>query len=459
MTLFETVQALEAKNITIALDLGVHQSCALDSNCPLAVQLRKLIADAGITLEELLEGYQEVTAPDPVDMDRVLPAVSAILHMHLLGQEMHINLGEDATHEFGVAVKRKIEELEHGIYTLRGIGRTLYSSYLAEIRRSRDNGSLPQLSFTVTELLTANCLITSRDRKYVFIFPAEYRPRYIVHRHTRHQLSDEDAKSLERNIYIKFTINQNHNFFRADTITSDGRKFRHYHGNGQYDCWGEVTLPNRWDGHLSSLTRLNHTLIMSLGTINRGSVLDNDPPHMPDVEDLMENSTELGREGEVSEHPVEQPTRGRGWGGRARNTPTQIARDRVEALARGTGNQPAPEGEPPPPFEIPRGLTPEEERMRRFNITNPPRDMRIICNLCGEQAGEHFGHGTECRRDHRPRRTQGRQPVVSPLDEEMMRRYGRAVVDGDHDTICALCGERLGNHYGTRAEVCPRDHR
>ena len=50
---------------------------------------------------------------------------------------------------------------------------------------------------------------------------------------------------------------------------------------------------------------------------------------------------------------------------------------------------------------------------------------------------------------------------VLTLDEEMMRRWGRTNLGrgrpGNNEEICALCGERLGDHYGQRVEVCPRD--
>ena len=57
MNLSQTVQALEANGVVVALDCGVHGYCDINSNCPVAVQLRKFIHESGVTLEELLTGY------------------------------------------------------------------------------------------------------------------------------------------------------------------------------------------------------------------------------------------------------------------------------------------------------------------------------------------------------------------------------------------------------------------
>lgn len=372
MNLHETVRALEAKNIIVALDIGVHQYCALDSNCPLAVQLRKLIADAGITLEELLEGYQAVTAPDPVD--NTLPQVDSILHIKVMGKAISLDMEDVVSGRIQTAVRGKLRELDSCRSDLGTVGRMLYQSYLAEIRKQRDSTTLPQLTYSISALLDANCLITSREGRYNFLFPVRYRPRYIVRRHVRYQLLNRDVRDLERDIYIKFIIGQNDAVLRADTITQNGRKFHHYHGNDVYDCWGDVSLPHRWDKTLTSLARLAYTLILSLGTINRDSILLNTPRDMPHVNDLMDRSTELGEEGEVSEHPIEQPTERRRWGGTARGGQRQTAATGIRTL--------------------------EEERMGRWGMPEPPRDMNLVCNLCGERAGEHFRDGTLCPRDH-----------------------------------------------------------
>ena len=65
MNLAQTIQALEANNIVTALDCGVHQYCDVNSNCPLAVELRRIVTESELTLEQLLEGYAASQEPPP----------------------------------------------------------------------------------------------------------------------------------------------------------------------------------------------------------------------------------------------------------------------------------------------------------------------------------------------------------------------------------------------------------
>jgi len=169
--------------------------------------------------------------------------------------------------------------------------------------------------------------------KYEFLFGAEYRPHYIVRDAIRYQLSQNDINSLRQNIFISFIIN------RANIVNSvmvlkrpQGTKFTHYHGDTHYDCWGNVPLPSHWDRSLQSLRRVANSLASSLTTINYNSILLSHPPGRPTVNSLLERSTTLGREGEVSP-PTSPPPEGRrrGWG---RQTPGFGAEALREALER-----------------------------------------------------------------------------------------------------------------------------
>ena len=314
MNLQDTVQALEAKGVTVALDVGVHRYCSLDSNCPLAVQLRRLTTDADITLEQLLEGYQEATAPDPVDY--TLPEFDGRVTLKIAGKDLELDFNDVISEQIRITVERKLREIEGISNDVRRTGTSLYQSYLREIQRQRSSQVLPQMDYSVSSLLEAGCLITGSDRIYIFLFPSEYNPQYIIRNGTRYKLSDDDITAIKTKIYFKLTVTKEGKFLRADVLNTGGNKFFHYHGDRNYDCWGEVVLPERWDRRLASLSRLVHTLVMSLTTINYNSLLMREPPHMPYIDGLLERSTELGREGEIEETPVATPAIRTRWGRR-----------------------------------------------------------------------------------------------------------------------------------------------
>lgn len=323
MNLQDTVKALEAKDITLAIDIGVHSHCDLDSNCPIAIQLRRLITDTGIQAEELLEGYAEVTTtPAPVSCE--LPTFDANIHLSIAGRTFDLELNDVISANLRFEIDRRLREIDRLKAGVTTAAYGLYDAYLREIRRQRSAQSLPQLSFSTTDLLRAGCMITSSGRDYHIIFPSKYKPKYIVKRSVRYKLTDEDAIFLLQKIYIKFIISQDFRFLRADVLNDSGAKFRHYHGDSTHDCWGSVNLPIRWDGSLESLSRLATTLSMSLTTINRDSILDSSPSSWVHIDTLLARSTELGVEGVINTEPVlgePQPTptaqRTAGWGRRA----------------------------------------------------------------------------------------------------------------------------------------------
>jgi len=310
MNLGETVRALEAKGVTVAINLGAHQSCDLDSNCPLAIQLRRLITSSGITLEQLLEGYQTVIAPHLIVCR--LPQFSAKLHLNIAGKVVELDFNNVISGELRGKVRSKLEELDGMKASIRGVGENLYQSYLSEIARQRSKHTLPQLTFSIGEILRTSCLITSEGRNYIFIFPIEYNPQYIVSRGIRYKLPDGDIRNIKRKAYLEITVTLEDRIVSVQLLDSHGRKLEHYHGNLRADCWGDVSIPARWDRRLPSLHRLAHSLAISLMTINKDSILRSNPPTMPTIEELFSRSTELGREGQV-DTPERQPVR-REWG-------------------------------------------------------------------------------------------------------------------------------------------------
>lgn len=419
MNLLDTVKALEAKNITVAINLGVHQYCELDSNCPLAIQLRRLIGDSGTTLPELLEGYEAVTAPDPVRYE--LPHFDATACLNVAGKELTVDLDDIVSDQIKDRVRHKLRELDEMKGRVQHLGSSLYSSYLLEIARQRDNHTLPQVEYSIEELIDSGCSITAYHGRYSYLFPMDYNPQYIVRDGIRFKLSDEDIRDIRRKAYLQFEITSEDKILEPRVLDREGGKLEHYHGNSDGDCWGSVDVPETWDRRLSSLRRIVHNLTRSLATVNRGSPLMQDPPDMPNIDDIIDRGTELGREGQLDE-PEERPTEGErpaGWGA------THWGRRERPRQPRGTP-----------------GLTAEQEYQRRFGTATPRTGM--TCMICGAEYGRHRGY--QC-------------PEEAPLTETE-RRFGRGFSREDMDAICTLCGEPYGGHFGVGENlICPRDHR
>lgn len=418
MNLKETVEALEAKNVTVAIDLGVHEYCTLDSNCPLAIQLRRLIADAGVTLEQLLEGHEVVTNPPPLDYD--LPAFDAHINLRIATKDIAVDLNDVISESVRALVKSKLEALNTAEATVRDAGVALYNTYLREIARQRDNHVLPQLEYSARELLNAKCFITSDSGHYYFLFSVDYNPEYLIKDGIRYKLSDRDIREIKRKAYVQVVITPENKITNVLLLNESGDKLQHYHGDTDNDCWGAVHIPQRWDRRLSSLSNFVRSLMGSLATINLGSLLVHEPLDMPDNEELMEHSTELGREGELEVEEVEptEPTERPGWG----------------RTAWGRGGQP-----------------PRNTGNTTIHLTDIDLGIRDV----------ETADGTPRRRRAPTTIDLGirEQPQGEPqtLDGQMIRRYGIAQPTGRErlDFTCALCGRRLGDHSGTRGEDCP----
>lgn len=381
MDLQETVRALKAKSIVVALNLGQHLYCPIDSNCPLAIELRRIMANAGVTLPELIEGYHAITVLDPVD--HTLPEFDGRVTVRIAGRNLQLDFNDVISEQLREVVDKKLADLDGIKRRLEVLGKDLFYQYLSEIAKVKDNLDLPQLSFPERELIQTKCLITCEDRNYAFIFPDLYKPEYIVGRGIRHKLSDNDIEDLGCNVYLKFVITADNKFLSATLLDHRGRKFEHYHGNSHEDCWGGVILPNAWNGTLLSLHRLATNFMKALATINIDSLMSREPLNMPHIDRLQEHSTRLGREGELEAPAVRVETTPVGWGRTIWG---------AERRGRGTGGR-----------EPTRELTAEQldiEMIRRFNTPNSGDDS-IICNLCGVALGEHYGTRAEvCPRDH-----------------------------------------------------------
>lgn len=386
MNLRQTIQALEQNNIIVSTDIGVHQYCDINSNCPVAVELRKYIHESGVTLKDLLEGFAafQTSSPAPERAEPDYPEFDGQSTINIAGQTVKIDYTETIKRQLGSRFSDKMNELNSMSNRCRTLGVNLHHTYRDLYDRLKNTKELPQLSFGIAELIMTKCHITSDSNNYIFLFPRHYKPQWIVTRGVRHEIDPKDVADIERDVFIRIVVTRERKILHALLLHDTGEKLYHYHGTHN-DCWGMVVIPEMWDGRLRSLDDLATQLIRSLATINKDSLMTSEPPDMPEMDDVFENSTKLGEEGQIEER--EHREGGATWtvGETADGTAEEgTTRRRWGQRPRRTGNRPpadAEEGE----------LTIEEEYMRRWGAPGNPPDTEAICALCGERWGIHNG--------------------------------------------------------------------
>lgn len=329
MNLFDTVEALESKDIAVAINLGVHQYCLIDSNCPIAIQLRKYINEADVTLPDLLEAYEKMRTATPAQLiSEELPKFESKGYIVVAGKRIPLDLNQIVEGQLKALIEGKINELDRCKTRTLTIAHSFYNTYLHEIDRLRKSKVLPQLSYTEAEMLKTKCLITTwKDNSgmgYLFLIPVEYSPKSIIRDGIRYEIRAKDARAIKRNCYLEFKISSGNKFFEPRLLKATGEKLEHYHSSTRQECWGTVSLPDKWDGTLTQVARVCKSLMGSLATVNRNSILRADPLDMPSIDTLLTNSKELGREGqfdepkEVSREEEDDEDERPGWG-RARD--------------------------------------------------------------------------------------------------------------------------------------------
>lgn len=311
MNLQEAIQEMDRRGILIALNLGEHLYCNIEHNCPLAVKLRRNIEDSGVDLQKLLEEFQSTPVDNPFS-SLVLPEISTRFSVSIGEKDIEFNLDDILETRIGKQLELKFDEFEVKTSSFNRIGKYLYESYRSEVRKVREAKVLPQLVFSVEEMFRFNCVITADGDGYLFLFPLEYNPQYIVNGGVRYKLTDEDIEALRYLVCLNIPVTRNNKVLTPILIYQDGRRFLHYHGSDDYNCWGTITLHRDWDGTLDSLHRLFLTIKGALYTVNNDSPLLNSPPGFPHIQDLYGRSIRLGREGElenIEDSQVEQPPR------------------------------------------------------------------------------------------------------------------------------------------------------
>lgn len=289
------VNQLKKQGIEVAIELGVHSLCRLDSNCPKAIEVRKIITDSGTELGEYIQERGFTVSPLPEE----LKATVVIHHPLLVERELDITefLRPEAQRGLERAIKESNKAIDHCKVWLEGC----INRYNHEVYRLRQNSTLPQLPISARELLRLGAVLGKHDKNlYNIYFRVTYSPVQTVRAGVRYQLSNEDVLRIRREGYLGIVFNKH--FEKADLWDEHMNKLSHYHGNA-YDCWGNGGLPDIWDGTIEQLVSLRDRLMRALGTINGDSLMLDSPLNMPTYQTLLQRATRIGPEGRIEQTP------------------------------------------------------------------------------------------------------------------------------------------------------------
>lgn len=344
LNLQQTVQALEQKGILVLTDVGVHRHCDINSNCPVAVELRRFIQESGTTLPDLIEGFAATQVPPPVPLSEDEYRVDGKTQVIIGGHTISLDLTDMLKEKIESAWNYKLRELNRSLERVQVLGERLYHTYLGKIDNLYRTRALPMPNHSASDILKYGCYLAKTEDigdSYLYIFPREYNPQYLVRDGIRYRMAKEDVQAIRRPVNVVIVI-RDQKILRVEVVDQQGRGFYHYHGEPGGDCWGNVVLPQRWDGSLQGLTDVVRNLMGSLATINMNSLMHRDPDDMPEIGDVMDRSTEMGEEGVIqvpsSPQQSEGGTRwGQGWGGRQDISPDEVFVDVVEELDRQPG--------------------------------------------------------------------------------------------------------------------------
>jgi hypothetical protein len=309
LTLKDVLEAVEAQGTIIAFDMGEHWYCTIDSNCPKAVALRRILGEAKIEWEKL-ERYQK---PENVFANHeILRPLTA--KVTLGGQE--IDLSNLVNQEAVYQIQRLIDNATENRTRVSRLGDGFYATYIQQLREARKTTTLPQLHFPIELLLSLKCTIGIGDDKryYQVGFECKYAPKWLYTTGKRYEISATVAKTLERDAILVFYLTRDRKLLAPILLKRNGQKLNHYHGYVS-DCWGTAKMIERWDGSLQQLWNQFRLLTGALTTINLDSLMSHQPDDMPHVDELKRHSVIMGEEGKLDATP-EPAASGvnRGWG-------------------------------------------------------------------------------------------------------------------------------------------------
>lgn len=306
MNLAESVEALaflrtEAypQGIIIADDLGVHAQCDINSNCPEAIKMRKYMTEAGVSLTDLIDGYNNsIERPSRPAEVPPMPAHSGKATIQVAGQIFEVDLTPQIDQQLRVATGDGVARMQRDHERLINLGDSLYSNYQRAITEARKTRQLPQVMHPIKDMIKYRVIITmDSNGNYVYMFPHRYEPDSIVSDGYRYELSEADKRRIHQDIFVVFYITRAKKILRPIMLDAAGNMFSHYHGNRNGECWGHVQLPTTWNGSLKTLGDIAYSLKAAVCTINRNSILNGHPVDMPPIDTLFRRSTKLGKEG------------------------------------------------------------------------------------------------------------------------------------------------------------------
>ncbi len=325
MNIEDTLQVLEDKGIIIAQDIGEHARCSLDSNCPVAIQVRKSILEAGIKVEDLMAGYQELKREKLVEIPPVVD-LSGKATINLAGKNIEVDLSDIIQGQVDAIIRGRIRNLETQTEHLGALGLHLHNTYLEAIKSLRKTRVLPQFKVAIPDLVKYKCYITEENSRYVFLFPTEYKPEYLITNGVRFKMAANHVAQCRRDAYLKMQITPEGNTYSIEILVGgiEGlRKLVHYHGRGN-DCWGSVSTKLPHGFTLESVWKLKEIAMRSVATVNLDSLMERQPTGMPHVDELKNMATVLGKEGVPTPAPstlTPDNTQAGGW--RTNDTPTR----------------------------------------------------------------------------------------------------------------------------------------
>ncbi len=313
MTLTEVFDSLGENDILTGLDIGVHGNCEIDSNCPIAIELRRVVREAGITLQQLVDGAAlHQTRGDDDAFLHPTPTIMPLddLTVSIYGQDITLPMSRVIGPALQSAIDNRMAMLRDADTTIERIGQAFRNTYREKVAALSKNKRLQQVAFDPEELRRTGCQVTATEGNYLFIFPFDYGAEYIVNNGIRHELSDAHKAQIARlGGSMTFEITHENKFSTLKVKKADFTPMDHYHAVHDGNCWGSVTIPRAWNGTLRQVYALFKELEGSLRTINYNSLLNRHPEGMPEHTAIMRSATRLGREGDLrpEEAELDQP--------------------------------------------------------------------------------------------------------------------------------------------------------
>ena len=309
--------------VEVAIDLGVHAYCLLNSNCPEAIKLRRIMQDAEINTEEFVQGVMDKTSAPRPPVTYAYPVINTRGRIEIAGKPIDLDLEDCIVENLRRVFDRRVSEFQDNEHRVHSLANSLYRNYAQEVERQRHHHTLPQVSYDTRTLLENRVTVTSftgddyMRNTYNFIFRFNYHPRWIFDGSTKYELHPGDEQALQRpNWNLSIPVSDGNKVYCPDLLDEYGNKAHHYHGDDGGDCWGDTLLLAEWNRTNWRVIRdYVQRLENMLATINGNSLVTQNPATVgfPEFNTLLEHAKILGTEGESSGTPRPRQTR---WGGR-----------------------------------------------------------------------------------------------------------------------------------------------